>query len=181
MDGKTIRATRLVGLGRVLKVFIWLAGSVSACVAVLRWFVCDVRAFLPPTLAAFMPSGSLDMARRSAGFCAELMPLAAAIYILVMLYRIASACIGGTPFGPKVGLVCSRLGCGLILLGAANGLYTALVSVILTYTPGAKNLRISFGLSTADLYLMVVGVAVMMLGYVMDEAYRIYQENSLII
>ena len=181
VDMKYSSKTRLVRLGKGLKLLIWLAGAMSTSVAVLRWFVLDVPGWLPPTLAAYMPSGSLGIERRQAGFCIELIPLIAAIYVLVMLYRISGLCISGELFGSKTGLSYRKLGRGLILLGAANGLYTALITVVLTYSPSAGNLKIPLGLSTADLYLMVVGVAVVMLGHVMEEAHRIHHEISMIV
>ena len=181
VDMKYSSKTRLVRLGKGLKLLIWLAGALSISVAVLRWFVLDVRGWLPPTLAAYMPSGPLGIERRLAGFCIELIPLVAAIYVLVMLYRISGMCISGELFGSKTGLSYRKLGRGLILLGAANGLYTALITVVLTYSPSAGNLKIPLGLSTADLYLMVVGVAVVMLGHVMEEAHRIHHEISMIV
>ena len=172
---------KLIRLGQGLRLLIWLAGTLSISVAVMRWFMFDVRAWLPPTLAAFMPSSSLGIERRFAGFCTELIPLVAAVYILVMLYRIAGTCISGELFGSKVSLSYKNLGRGLIFLGVANGLYTALITVVLTFSPSAGNLKIPLGLSTADLYLMVVGVAVVMLGHVVEEAHRIHQENSMIV
>jgi hypothetical protein len=181
VDVRFSHKTKLVKLGQGLKLLIWIVGTLSTCVAVMRWFVFDVRAWLPPTLAAYMPSGSLVIERRLAGFCTELVPLAAAIYILVMLYRISGMCISGELFGSKVSLSYRKLGRGLIFLGISNGLYTALISVVLTYSPRAENFKIPLGLSTADLYLMVVGVAVVMLGHVMEEAHRIHHEISMIV
>ena len=173
--------TKLIRLGQGLRLLIWLAGTLSTTVAVMRWFMFDVHAWLPPTLAAYLPSGSLGIEQRFAGFCTELIPLVAAIYILVMLNRIAGTCISGELFGSKESQSYKNLGRGLILLGVANGLYTALITVVLTYSPSAENLKIPLGLSTADLYLMVVGVAVVMVGHVMEEAHRIHQENSMIV
>ncbi len=180
-DAYSKSKARLTRLGQGLRLLIWLAGTLSISVAVMRWFMFDVRAWLPPTLAAYMPSGSLGLERRFAGFCIELIPLIAAIYILVMLYRIAGTCISGELFGSNVSQSYKNLGRGLILLGVANGLYTALITVVLTYSPNAGTIKIPLGLSTADLYLMVVGVAFVMLGHVMEEAYRIHQENSMIV
>lgn len=180
-DREYSRKAKLARLGQGIKRLIWLVGGLSTCVAIVRWFVFDVRAWLPPTLAAYTPSGTLDIEQRLAGFCIELIPLAVAIYVLVILYRICDRCICGELFGSKTGLSYRKLGRGLILLGAANGLYTTLITVVLTYSPNSGNLKIPLGLSTADLYLMVVGVAVVMLGHVMEEAHRIHHENSMIV
>lgn len=173
--------TKLIRLGRGLKFFVWLAGVLSTFVAVMRWFVSNVRALLPPTLAAFVPSGGLSIGERLACFGAELVPLIVALYILRMLHRVADTCISGELFGSRVGLIYRRLGRGLVSLGVANGLYTTLISAFLTYSRAAGTMKISLGLSMADLYLMVVGVAIVMLGHVLDEAHRIDHENSLIV
>jgi hypothetical protein len=181
LDTSNSRKTNLIRMGQGLRLLIWLIGALSTGVAVLRWFMFNVRTWLPPTLAANIPSGSLSVEQRIAGFCTELIPLAAAIYTLVILYRIAGTYISGDLFGSKVSLFYKKLGRGLVLLGIANGLYTALITIVLTYSPGAGKLKVPLGLSTADLYLMVVGVAVVILGHVMEEAHRIHQENSMIV
>jgi hypothetical protein len=98
-----------------------------------------------------------------------------------VLYGISDTFVKGELFGPRAGRAYRKFGLGLILFSAANGLYTALITIVLTYSPGAAGLRISLGLSSADLYLAVVGVAVVILGAVMDEARRIQEENSMII
>ena len=100
------------------------------------------------------------------------------LYALVALHHICEVYAKGDIFGKQMGAMYRKFGRGLLLLGAASGLYTALITTVLTYVPGTTHLAIPFGLSTADMYLMVVGVAVMMLGSVMDEAHRIQDENS---
>jgi hypothetical protein len=78
-------------------------------------------------------------------------------------------------------LLYRAFGKGLLLLGAANGVYTTLVSMLFALLLDARRLSISIGLSTADLYLLIVGAAVMMLGFVMEEAHRIERDNSQIV
>ncbi len=172
---------RLTRLSRRIQALVWVVGTVSVGASVLRWLVADTRAALPPTLAALMPAGPLGFERRLAGFSVELIPLAAALYVLVVLHRICAEYAQGELFGARMGKRYRAFGRGLLLLGLANGLYTALITIVLTYVPGTTRLAIPLGLSTADLYLMVVGVAVVMLGGVMDEAHRIQDENANIV
>jgi len=165
-----------------LRRLLWLAAALLIGAALLRWFVGqDVRVWLPPTLAAEAPRGPLPASLRIAGFCLELLPLAAALYALAALHRICSAYVSGRLFNPEMALLYRAFGKGLLLLGAANGVYTTLVSMLFALLLDARRLSISIGLSTADLYLLIVGAAVMMLGFVMEEAHRIERDNSQIV
>ena len=122
----------------------------------------------------------MPSAVRLACFVVELIPLAAAYYALAALYRICRAYGAGEIFRRETGILYRRFGRGLLLLGGANALYTSLLSALLSFAVQGK-LTISVGLSTADLYLLIVGCAVQMLGMVMDEAYRLHDENSQIV
>lgn len=156
---------------------LWL---LTLVIALLRWSAANTVAWLPPTLAAQVGSNSVTPAVRLACFVVELIPLAAAYYALAALYRICRAYGRGEIFRLETGVLYRRFGRGLLLLGAANALYTSLLSALLSLAIQGK-LAISVGLSTADLYLLIVGCAVQMLGMVMDEAYRLHDENSQII
>jgi len=70
------------------------------------------------------------------------------------------------------------LGKGVLGLGIANALYTTLIIAVFTFSFEKHSVVIGFGLSHADLYLLIIGGAVMMLGHVMDEAGRLHRENS---
>jgi len=162
---------------RMVIVSLWL---LTLGAAVLRWTITGTATLLPPTLAAQFGSGPFPPTIRLACFVVELAPLAAAYYSLVALYRICGAYGHGDIFKRETGILYRRFGTGLLLLGGANALYTTLVSALLSSAGGGK-LAISVGLSTADLYLLIVGGAVQMLGIVMDEAYRLHDENAQII
>lgn len=149
--------------------------------AVLRWTVTGTATLLPPTLAAKFGTDPITPFIRLACFVVELVPVAAAYYALVALYRICGAYGNGDIFKRETGILYRRFGKGLLLLGGANALYTSLISALLSSTVGSGKLAISVGLSTADLYLLIVGGAVQMLGFVMDEAYQLHDENSQII
>lgn len=168
------KTSRILQGGMVL---LWL---VTLGIALLRWTATNMVAWLPPTLAAQVGDGSVSPGIRLACFVVELIPLAAAYCALAALYRICGAYGRGEIFRLETGILYRRFGKGLLLLGGANALYTSLLSALLSFAVHGK-LTISVGLSTADLYLLIVGCAVQMLGMVMDEAYRIQAENSQII
>jgi hypothetical protein len=155
-------------------------GAVSAMVALLRWFVLDNPNLLPPTIATYVRPGSMTMMHRLSGFVIELIPLTPALYALATLYGICSDYSRGELFGHSTGKKYRTLGICLALLGAANGLYTTLIIGVFSLLNN-RGLLLSFGLSTSDLYLIVVGAAVFMLSVVMDEAFRIHEENSQIV
>lgn len=171
----------LVKASRKLKLVIVALWVLTMVIAVLRWTVATTSAWLPPTLAAHVGAGPLGPGFRLACFGAELLPLAAAYYALAALYRICGAYGGGDIFKRETGILYRRFGRGLFLLGGANALYTSLIAALLSSAAGGGKISISLGMSTADLYLLIVGCAVQMLCIVMDEAYRLHDENSLII
>jgi len=171
---------RLRRLSRRVYRFAIGVGAVSAMIALLRWFVLDDPNLLPPTIATYVKPGSMTMAHRLSGFVIELIPLTPALYALATLYGICSDYSRGALFGRSTGKQYSRLGICLVLLGAANGLYTTLIIGVFSLLDKGR-LLLAFGLSTSDLYLIVAGWAVTMLGVVMDEAFRIHEENSQII
>lgn len=152
-------------------------GVVSTMIALLRWFVLDDPNLLPPTIATYVKPGSMTMWHRLSGFVIELIPLTPALYALATLYGICSDYNRGILFGRSTGKQYRKLGICLVLLGLANGLYTTLIIGSFSLLDN-RGLLLAFGLSTSDLYLIVVGCAVMMLGVVMDEAFRINEENS---
>lgn len=163
---------------RGVVVVLWL---LTLGIAVLRWAAEKPATWLPPTLAVHVGTGVLTPGIRLACFMLELAPLAAAYYAIAALYRICGAYAKGDIFRRETGVQYRRFGRGLFLLGGANALYTSLLSAILSSSAGSGKLAVSVGLSTADLYLLIVGCAVQMLGTVMDEAYRIHDENAQIV
>jgi hypothetical protein len=70
------------------------------------------------------------------------------------------------------------LGKSVLWLGVANALYTTLIIAVFTFSLEKRAIMIGFGLSLSELYLLIVGGAMMMLGHVMEEARRLHQENS---
>lgn len=155
-------------------------GITSTAIALLRWFVLADTNLLPPTIAAHVKPGSLTMMHRMAGFVIELVPLTPALAALAILYSICCDYCRGALFGKSMGNKFRRLGVSFALLGTANGLYTTLIIGVFSLLDNDR-LRLAMGLSTSDLYLIVVGCAVTMLGVVMDEAFRIHDENTQIV
>jgi hypothetical protein len=176
-----LKINSLIKTSRKVKLVIVSLWLLTPGAAVLRWTTPEVAAWMPPTLAAQVGTGSLSSAIRLACFAVELLPLAAAWYALAALFRICDAYGNGNIFKRDTGILYRRFGRGLFLLGVANALYTSLISALLSSASESGKLAISVGLSTADLYLLLVGGAVQMLGMVMDEAYRLHDENTQII
>lgn len=175
-----MKPSLFIKTSRILQWTIIVLWLLTLGVAVLRWSSDTTVTWLPPTLAAHVGVGNVTDGVRLACFVVELVPLAAAYYALTALHRICGAYGRGELFQRETGVLYRRFGSGLLLLGGANALYTSLLSAILS-SALQKKLLISVGLSTADLYLLIVGCAVQMLGLVMDEAYRIHDENRQIV
>lgn len=162
---------------RRLRVLSWIGLSIALAAGSMRWFFAS-KAWMPPAVVGWMPPGGLSMAQRIAGFAIEMMPLGAALYTFMALDSICARYARGEIFGARAGSAYRSLGKGVLCLGIANAMYTTLIIAVFTLSFEKRAMVIGFGLSHADLYLLIVGGAVMMLGYVMDEAQRLHQENS---
>lgn len=155
-------------------------GIMSTAIALLRWFVLTDPNVLPPTIATHISAGKLTIVHRVAGLIVELIPLSPALYALTTLSNICGDYGRGMLFCATTGNRFRSLGISIVLLGCANGLYTTLIIGIFSLLD-TNRVTLAFGLSTSDLYLIVVGCAIAMLGVVMDRAFQIHEENSQII
>ncbi len=155
----------------------WAALGVVGAAGALRWWFATA-AWMPPALALHLPADGLSVGQQLAGFAVEMIPFAAALYTVLALNTICARYARGELFAARIGTAYRALGKGLLFLGLANGLYITLATAVVTYAPERPQLALAVGLSLADLYLLIVGGALMMLGHVMDEARRLQQENS---
>ncbi len=167
----------LMRASRRLRILSWIAGGIALAVGSMRWFFAD-KGWMPPAVVAWMPSGGLSAGQRIAGFVIEMIPFAAAFYTLMALNSICARYARGEIFGPRAGAAYRSLGKGVLCLGVANALYTTLIIAVFTFSLEKGTIVLGFGLSLADLYLLIVGGAMMMLGHVMEEARRLHQETS---
>jgi len=168
---------QLTHASRRLRILSWTAGCIALAIGSLRWFFAD-KGWLPPAVVAWMPSDGLSAGQRIAGFVVEMIPFAAALYTLVALNSICARYARGEIFGPRAGTAYRSLGKGVLCLGVANALYTTMIIAVFTFSLEKRAIVLGFGLSLADLYLLIVGGAMMMLGHVMEEARRLHRENS---
>ncbi len=175
-----METNRLATLSRRLQRVLWLVGLLMVEAAMLPWLIGSDVPLLPRTLAVYAPARPFTASLRLAGAALELLPLAAALYALIALYKICSRYAAGTIFTAEMASLNRAFGRGLLLLGAANGLNITLITALLSFWDTGK-ISLQLGLSTADLYLLIVGAAVVMLGLVMEEAHRIYRDNLQIV
>ena len=168
---------RLARASRRLRALSWIAVCLAFAVGSMRWFFAS-KGWMPPAAAAWMPPAGLSVAQRIAGFAIEMIPFSAAFYTLMALNSICARYARDEVFGPRAGAAYRSLGKGLLCLAIANALYTTMIIAVFTSSWEKRQIVLSLGLSLSDLYLLIVGGAVMMLGHVMEEAYRLHQENS---
>jgi len=168
---------QLTRASRRLRILSWTAGCIALAVGSMRWFFAS-EGWMPPAAAAWMPAAGLSLAQRIAGFAIEMIPFFAAFYTLMALNSICARYARDEVFGPRAGTAYRSLGKGLFCLGIANALYTTMIIAVFTFSWEKREIVLSLGLSLSDLYLLIVGGAVMMLGHVMEEAHRLHQENS---
>jgi hypothetical protein len=168
---------QLTRASRRVRTLSWIAMCLAFGIGAMRWSFAD-KAWMSPAVVAWMPSGGLSAGQRMAGFAIEMIPFAAASYILVALNSICAHHAQGEVFGSWAGTAYRSLGRGVFCLGIANALYTTLVIAVFTLSSEKQAIVLGFGLSLSDLYLFVGGGVFMMLGHVMEEARRLHQENS---
>jgi hypothetical protein len=167
----------LTRASRRLRVLSWIGLCIALAAGSMRWFFAS-KEWMPPAVVAWMPSDGLSIAQRIAGFAIEMMPLGAVLYTFMALDSICARYARGEIFGSRAGSAYRSLGKGVLCLGITNALYTTLIIAVFTFSFEKRAIVIGFGLSHADLYLLIIGGAVMMLGHVMDEAGRLHRENS---
>lgn len=104
--------------------------------------------------------------------------LAVGLWAMAQVFRLFAQ---GEHFHPGVGGYVYRFGKTLLLLGVAGPLFRTLMVLAVTFAnpPGQKLLIIGF--STNELIISLVGLLLVMLGYVLQEAAAIAADNRQII
>ena len=118
-----------------------------------------------------------DMARFM-GFIVSLLPNAVIIYGIVKLRRLFSLYEKGMIFS-KDNVGCFRgMGWALIVLVVAGTVSSTLLSVVLTFANPPGQRMFTVGIGSGDFTTLVLGLAVLLVSWAMDEGRRIAEEQE---
>jgi uncharacterized membrane protein YvlD (DUF360 family) len=126
-------------------------------------------------------TGDLSGLTRLLAFLTELVPMTALIYGLMKLRELFSYYEKGLIFAGK-NVACFRsLGRALIAWVICDVAKNSLLSIVLTlHNPPGQRL-ITIGLYSADFTAVFVGIVILFIAWVMDEARKIQEDQALII
>lgn len=165
--------------GRAFKWLCWAMGILALTIAVIRWSLPYPHHLLPPNwVAPSIKIQEVSIRFRFYGFLIEMIPLSAQFAVLYSLYRIAQIYEAGEILTFEISTSIHRLGTGLIFLALAGATYTTAIIALLEYAATAQSLKLSFSLSTSELYLLISGIVVRSLGRVIKHGEDLKRENS---
>ena len=101
-----------------------------------------------------------------------------ALFVIAGIFRVFAR---GDWFAPHIGLCLKRFGMALLLFGATAPLLRVLLVGIFTMQNPPGQRLFSIGVSANDVVLVLVGTLIFMLGYMLQEAVRMADENRQII
>jgi len=145
-------------------------------ITLIYWLFYNTLPLSFKTLIPVPIEGELSPLERGLGFIASLIPLAIEIAAILTLKKLFHLYEKGEIFTAHNVRCFRKLGKILILWFIASPIYTAIISVALTFQnpPGERLLAVS--LDSADMTALIVGIMLMVISWVMDEA-RLLEEE----
>ena len=132
--------------------------------------------YLPVTLDENLPTWS-----RMLGLAVSLVPTSILMYATMQLSKLFRLYERGDIFARDNVRQYRSLGWSLIALGIAKFLNHTALSIVLTIHRPAGQRMLSIGINSDDVFLALIGMVVLTISWVMDEARKIEEEQSLII
>lgn len=164
---------------RLRRVFIWGVWLTPAAVA-LFWLSVGGNAAMQRQLPVALDSG-LPPAAKLGGFLVSMLPGAVLMYILAQLSRLFGLYEQGSVFSRANVAIFQRLGWAILAWAASDFLQSAGLSIVLTlhHAPGQRLLVLS--LSSGQVLAALMGLVVLTISWVMDEARKLAEDQALII
>lgn len=175
----TQRITSLSGkLGRVCTVLAFLLPAASA----FFWtFFNSLFAMSPMVPLPVHVTGDLPGQTRLLAFLTDLIPLAAGIYALLKLRNLFRLYEKGLIF-TELNVDCFRsLGRTLIVWVVCDVVRRTLLGIVLTMNNPPGKRMLVLGLDSGDFTGVFVGIVVLIISWVMDEARKIQEDQALIV
>jgi Protein of unknown function (DUF2975) len=175
-------AQRITVLSRRLKlVCIGLIGCLPVLCAIFWVLFNRIYAIMPMISLPVRLHHALTPFTRLLGFLSDLVPLAALIYGLLKLKTLFLLYENGNIF-TEANVKCYRsLGRTLMAWVACDIVSRALLGIVLTLDRGPGNRLLILGLDGGDFTGIFVGIVILIIAWVMDEARKIREDQALII
>jgi hypothetical protein len=114
-------------------------------------------------------------------FLADMIPTAVLMYILYMLTKLFRNYELGIIFSLENSQIYRKLGFGLFGKAIADFLYVMLGGLALTFQNPIGKRVLMFELSTPQITLIFIGFVVLLISWIMEEAFKISEEQALTI
>uniref|UniRef100_UPI003BAAD4C8 hypothetical protein n=1 Tax=Stappia sp. TaxID=1870903 RepID=UPI003BAAD4C8 len=177
-DASAARLARIVRLSRIMAgvILVMIAGLPVLLVLVAVFGSGGVDGLLLEALNA-PATGSLDASSRAALLLLAAVPLGLTLCGLEILRRLFLAFAQGDILVPASGLRLKRIGIVVACLAPVTILTRAAASVAATWSnpPGMRELAVGFG--SSDLLAIIAGMLLVILGWALEEAARVADEN----
>ncbi len=175
-------AQRIISVSRKLRLICTgLIVGLPLLYAVFWIFFNEIRPHAPMVILPVRVDREISDFCRLLGFLVDMIPLAAAIYGLLKLRDLFQLYGNGLIFTEENVNCLRSLGRTLLVWVACDILRYALLSIVLTLgSPPGKGLLV-VGINSGDLTGVFVGIVVLIISWVMDEARKLEEEQALII
>lgn len=178
---------KIIRLSRFLR---WIALSICVSLPLLEagYWITEGYPFLSPLFQAEeLPSfgdipltwSSLIPLQKLLGFLCNLLPLSLSMAALIYLARLFSSFESLKLFEKENALILKRAGWALLwnaLISAT--LYRMILSFILTYRNPVGHRMIQIALGHHELAIGAIGLSVLLISWILEEAASLYEEQS---
>jgi len=169
---------------RIRVTSLWLRRICLACILLVVagnasfWImVAPTSDWLPAEVIGKVGQDNLTLPVRAGGFVVGMIPAAAMIWGLLALARLFHSYAVGNYFSPVTVASFRHLGFAALFGCLAQILYGAMVTPLVTFgnPPGERFVTISIG--TVNIGLLLLGFALIVVSWVMEEARKIEEEQ----
>ena len=137
--------------------------------------------FVPKGIAALVTTQSIAGPTKLLGFCAGLMPLIINLAVLYFLIRLFSLYEQGKIFTFNNIKYIKRTAYALLIGQFVNLFYQAAISAILTWHNPIGHRYVVVGLSGMNIGILLLAVLIILIAWIMTEAYKLQEEQQYIV
>lgn len=181
-------ATALAGdnprLARIVRVSRTMATITLIAAAAVPAILLAVLVFDPPGLDEWLIEALKASSRtvlttetRIAAMVIAAVPVALGVTVLLLLHRLFLGFARAQILVPDSGRILRRIGIVIVTLGPLEILLRALASVVLSLPNPPGEREIVVGISSDDITTIISGILLIVLGWILEEAARIADEN----
>lgn len=178
MAGDNPRLARIVRVSRTMATITLIAAAAVPAI------LLAVLVFDPPGLDDWLMEALKASSRtvlttetRIAAMVIAAVPVALGVTVLLLLHRLFLGFSRGQILVPESGRILRRIGIVIVVLGPLEILLRALASVVLSLPNPPGQRQIVVGISSDDITTIISGILLIVLGWTLEEAARIADEN----